>query len=481
MENLTIDKASKLLKEGKITSRQLCEQCIKNIENTRELNTLISTRFDEALKEADEIDKRRQNGEELPDLAGIPYILKDLINMIGTNTTCASKFLSNYQSVYDATLVKNLKRDGAICLGKANMDEFAMGSSNENSAFGVVKNPCNTEYVPGGSSGGSVAAVKSNQCLFSIGTETGGSIRQPSSLCGTFGLKTTYGLVPRYGVVAFASGFDQAGPIANSAKDLAYVLNSISSYDENEVTSAKNLRPDYLKSFTNSVKGKKIGVDKQFFAQGIDKEVEKKIKEVIDFYASCGAEIVDINLKNIKYSLPVYYILTSAEASSNLARYDGIRYGVRTYGQRNTEDELYEMYVKSRNNFGREVKRRILIGNFVLTGDNYKNYYKKARRAQELLKDDFKEAFSKCDCIICPTSPTVAFKIGEKSQDAYQMYLSDIYTVPENLVGIPAINVPCGTNSQGLPIGFQIIGDKFTEPLLLDMADFYENNSKENK
>ena len=252
MENLTVDKAVKLLKEGKITSRELCEKCIENIENQKDLNTLISTRFEEALKEADEIDRRRKNGENLPDLAGIPYVLKDLINMVGTKTTCASKILSNYESVYDATLVKNLKRDGAICLGKANMDEFAMGSSNENSAFGNVKNPVNKEYVPGGSSGGSVAAVKANQCLFSIGSETGGSIRQPSSLCGTYGLKTTYGLIPRYGVVAFASGFDQAGPIANSAKDLAYVLNSISCYDENEMTSARESRPDYLKSFTGS-------------------------------------------------------------------------------------------------------------------------------------------------------------------------------------------------------------------------------------
>lgn len=475
MENLTLDKAVKLLKEGKITSRQLCEKCIENIETQKDLNTLISTRFEEALKEADIIDERRQNGEDLPDLAGIPYLLKDNINMIGTKTTCASQFLKDYESAYDATLVKNLKRDGAICLGKTNMDEFAMGSSNENSSFGVVRNPNNKEYVPGGSSGGSVAGVKAHQGLFAIGSETGGSIRQPSCLCGTYGLKTTYGLVPRYGVVAFASGFDQAGPIANSAKDLAYVLNSISCYDENEVTSAKIERPNYLDSFTNSVKGKRIGVDKQFFSQGLDKEVEKRIKEVIEFYRSQGAEIVEIDLKNIKYSLPIYYMITSAEASSNMSRFDGIR-----YGQRSQTNDIDELYTKSRNFIGREVKRRILIGSFVLSGDNYKLYYEKAQKVRELLKKDFMEAFEKCDCIISPTSPSVAFKIGEKSEDAYQMYLSDIYTVPVNLVGVPAINIPCGKNSKGLPIGFQLIGNKFSEPLLLDMADYYENNAKEN-
>ena len=476
MENLTIDKAIKLLKDGKITSRQLCEKCIENIENQKDLNTMISTRFDEALIEADKIDEKRKNGEILPDLAGIPYVLKDNINYLGTNTTCSSKMLANYKSMYDATLVKNLKRDGAICLGKTNMDEFAMGSSNENSSFGPVRNPNNKDYVPGGSSGGSVVAVKSNQCLFAIGTETGGSIRQPSSLCGTFGLKTTYGLIPRYGVVAFASGFDQAGPIANSAKDLAYVLNSISSYDENEVTSSKIERPNYLDSFTNNVKGKKIGICKEFFSSGLNEEVKNKIENVIEFYKNSGAEIVDIDLPNIKYSLPVYYIITSAEASTNLARFDGIRYGARA-----KSNDLHDLYIKSRNNLGKEVKRRILIGTFSLCGDNYKLYYRKAKKVQGLLKEDFAKAFEKCDCILAPTSPTVAFKIGEKVEDPYQMYLSDIYTVPENLVGIPAINIPCGKNSQGLPIGFQLIGDKFTEPLLLDMADYYENNAKESK
>ncbi|MBQ7307049.1 MAG: Asp-tRNA(Asn)/Glu-tRNA(Gln) amidotransferase subunit GatA [Clostridia bacterium] len=475
MENLTVDKAVKLLKSGEITSRQLCEKCIENYENQKDLNTLISNRFEEALKEADLIDERRKNGEELPDLAGIPYFLKDNINYLGTNTTCASLMLKDYKSAYDATLVKCLKRDGAICLGKTNMDEFAMGSSNENSKFGPVRNPNNKDYVPGGSSGGSVAGVKANQCLFAIGSETGGSIRQPSALCGTYGLKTTYGLVPRYGVVAFASSFDQAGPVANSAKDLAYVLNSISCYDENEVTSAKVDRPNYLDSFTNSIKGKRIGIDKQFFTDALDKEVNDRIQEVIKFYKDNGAELVEIDLKNIKYSLPVYYMLTSAEASSNLARFDGIRYGAR-----HQTNDLDELYLKSRKFIGQEAKRRILIGSFVLSGENYKKYYKKAKAVQALLKNDFDEAFKKCDCIISPTSPTVAFKIGEKVEDAYKMYLSDIYTVPVNTVGVPAINIPCGKNSQGLPIGFQLIGNKFSEPLLLNMADFYENNAKEN-
>lgn len=473
--DLSILEISKLLRSGKVTSEQLTNECFVQIEKTAHLNALNSTCKDLALKKAREIDEKLKNGEKLPILAGIPIVIKDNINMIGTKTTCSSKLLENYESIYDATVVEKLKENGAVIIGKANMDEFAMGSSNENSAFGICKNPIDETRVPGGSSGGSAATVASKQCYASLGTDTGGSIRLPASFCGVVGMKPTYSRVSRYGVVAFGSGLDQVGPLTRTVKDNAIMLNAISGYDSKENTSSKVEVPNYLSEIKDNIKGLKIGVAKEFFALGMNEEVKNAVENAIEFYKENGAEIVEVELKNIDLALAVYYVLSSAEASSNLGRFDGIRYGARS----NEYKDLTDLYVKSRTNgFGKEVKRRIMLGNFVLSSGYFDAYYQKAKKVQQLLSNEFDQVFKKVDALISPVSPNVAFKIGEKSNDPLEMYLTDVYTVPVNIVGNPAISFPCGKNSEGMPIGLQLIGRKFDEQTLYTLANFYEENKK---
>lgn len=462
------------LENGEVTSEQLVNLCYAQIEKTKNLNALNSLCQSEAIERARLIDQKRKNGEKLGKLAGVPIVIKDNINKKGTKTTCSSKLLANYESVYDATVVEKLEKEDAVIIGKANMDEFAMGSSNENSAFGVVHNPVDFDRVPGGSSGGSATSVKANQCFASLGTDTGGSVRQPSSFCGVVGIKPTYSRVSRYGVVAFASSLDQVGPITRTVEDNALMLEVLAGYDEKENTSSSEPVPEYSKHLSDSIKGLKIGVAKEFFALGLDAEVETAVKNAIEFYRANGAVIVDVSLKNIDLALSTYYILSSAEASSNLGRYDGIRYGVRANDFKSLED----IYIKTRSEgFGKEVQRRIMLGNFVLSSGYFDAYYKKAQKVQALLKQEFAECFEKCDVLICPVSPTTAFKLGEKTNDHIKMYLNDVYTVPVNVVGVPAISFPCAKDSKGLPIGLQLIGKKFDEQTLYNLANYYEKHN----
>lgn len=462
------------LNNGVVTSEQLVLLCKEKIEQTQFLNTLNSTCFEDAILRAKEVDTRRKNGERIGKLAGAPIIIKDNINKIGTKTTCSSKMLENYESVFDATVVKKLQYEDGIIIGKANMDEFAMGSSNENSAFGAVHNPVNTNYVPGGSSGGSAACVKANQCFASLGTDTGGSVRQPASFCGVVGIKPTYSRVSRFGVIAFASSLDQVGPLTKTVKDNALMLEVLAGYDEKENTSSKQPVPEYSKNLSDNIKGLRIGVAKEFFKLGMDAEVEQAIKKALEFYKINGAEIVDVSLENIDLGLSTYYVLSSAEASSNLGRYDGIRYGNRA----KNFDGLEDLYVESRTQgFGKEVKRRIMLGNFVLSSGYFDAYYKKAQKVQQLLKNEFNKCFEKCDVLISPVAPTTAFKIGEKSNDHIKMYLGDVYTVPVNVVGVPAISFPCGKDSKGLPIGLQLIGKHFDEQTLYNLANYFEKHN----
>lgn len=474
--HLSIQEVAKLLREGKVTSTELIEECFENIEKNKDINALNSTYKEMAISQAKIVDEKFSKGEDLPLLAGIPVVIKDNINMINTTTTCSSKILSNYTSIYDATVVEKLKQNGAIIIGKANMDEFAMGSSNETSATGIVKNPVDKTRVPGGSSGGSAACVKANECFASLGTDTGGSIRLPASFCGLVGLKPTYSRVSRYGVVAFGSGLDQVGPLARNVKDCAIMLEAISGYDEKENTSSLQSVPNYVNNLAKDIKGLKIGVAKQFFNFEMNEQVKNAVNNAIEFYKNNGAEIVEVDIKNIDLTLAVYYILSSAEASSNLGRFDGIRYGKRSEEYK----DLTDLYVKSRTNgFGSEVKRRIMLGNFVLSSGYYDAYYKKAQKVQQMLSNEFDDVFNKVDALISPVCPNVAFKIGEKINNPLEMYLTDIYTVPVNIVGNPAISFPCGKNSEGLPIGLQLIGKKFGEQTILSLANYFEENCKE--
>lgn len=471
---LSLLEVSELIKNRKVTSEEITLQIIEQIKKTEDLNALNSYNFEDALQKAKEVDSKIANGETLSVLAGIPIVIKDNINIKGLKTTCSSKMLENYVSVYDATVVEKLRKLDAIFIAKANMDEFAMGSSNENSAFGPCLNPIDKTRVPGGSSGGSAASVKANQCYASLGTDTGGSIREPASFCGVVGMKPTYGRVSRYGVVAFASSLDQVGPLTRTVKDNAVILSAIAGYDEKETTSSKLPVPNYLNEIKEEIKGLKIGVAKEFFALGMDKEVQQAIENAIKFYRDNGAEIVDVELKNIDLALSTYYVISSAEATSNLGRFDGIRYGFRA-----DSNDVVDIYKKTRSKgFGKEVKRRIMLGNFVLSSGYYDAYYKKAKQVQQLLENNFAEAFKNCDALISPVSPSTAFKLGEKSNDHIKMYLSDIYTVPVNIVGSPAISFPCGKDSNGLPIGLQLIGKKFDEATLYTLANYFEENYK---
>lgn len=431
-----------------------------------ELNAFLSIHRREAEQDASEAGAGA--------LAGVPIAVKDNICTKGKRTTCGSRILGNYEPQYDATAVERLKEAGAVIIGKTNMDEFAMGSSNENSAFGPVKNPWDPERVPGGSSGGSAAAVASGIVRAALGSETGGSVRQPASFCGVVGLKPTYGRISRYGLVAFASSLDQIGVFGQSSADIADVLAIIAGRDEKDATTADVDVPDYRSSLDRPIEGKKIGVPRALLGEGLDDEVRDSVENALQDLRSLGAEIVDIDLPMSAYAIAVYYIIATAEASSNLARYDGVRYGFRA------EDahELRDMYRKTREEgFGAEVKRRIMLGTYVLSSGYYDAYYAKAQKVRTMLKREFFDAFERCDVIATPTSPTTAFKIGEKSDDPLAMYLSDIYTASANLVGIPGISVPCGLSKEGLPIGLQLLGPNWTEDLLLNIASLFEKNS----
>ncbi len=469
--DLSLDEIIKLLNEGKVNSQELVRLCFEKIEESKDLNALNSTYFDMAMEQAKEIDTKRANGENVGILAGAPIVIKDNINMIGTTTSCASKFLENFVSPYDATVVQKLKESGAVIIGKANMDEFAMGSSNENSAFGAVKNPVDKTRVPGGSSGGSAATVAANQCFASLGTDTGGSIREPSSFCGVVGMKPTYGRVSRYGVVAFASSLDQVGPITRTVKDNAIMLNVLSGQDDMDMTSSSREVPDFTLALDNGVSGVRIGIAKQFFTDELDLEVREKLESAINWYKNQGAEIVEVDLPSLDTALAVYYILSSAEAASNLARFDGVKYGVRA----ESYEDVVDLYFKSRTQgFGKEVKRRIMLGNYVLSSGYYDAFYRKAKRVQKVIRNEFLKAFEVCDVLLSPTTANPAFKIGEKTNDPVAMYLTDIFTVPINIAGIPALSMPCGKTKEGLPVGMQIIGKHFDESMIYRVANAFE-------
>lgn len=443
----------------------------KTVENAEklnpELNSFLSIEGVHALERAEYLDSVPPERK----LHGVAVAVKDNICTKGMRTSCGSHILHNYKAQYDATAIERLNAAGAIIVGKTNMDEFAMGSSNENSAFGPVKNPWDTSRVPGGSSGGSAVAVASGVVRASLGSETGGSVRQPASLCGIVGFKPTYGRISRYGLVAFASSLDNIGIFGQTAKDVAEVLGVIAGRDPRDSTSAEVEVPDYSATLGDDIKGKVIGVPRALLGEGLEDDVRHAVEKSIDNFASLGCKIVDIELPYAKYGIAVYYIIATAEASSNLARYDGVRYGLRA------EDApaLREMYFKTREEgFGEEVKRRIMLGTYVLSSGYYNAYYSKAQKVRTLVKQDYVNAFTKCDAILTPTSPTVAFKIGERAGDPLAMYLSDIYTVSANLAGIPAISIPSGLSGEGLPIGTQLVGNFWSEASLFNLADTYE-------
>jgi aspartyl-tRNA(Asn)/glutamyl-tRNA(Gln) amidotransferase subunit A len=474
---LTIEELHGLYASGEAKPSEICRAALEHIGNDNErLNAFITINGERAMQRAAAMDADIQKNIRHKPLAGIPIAVKDNICTEGIRTTCASHILGNYVPPYTATVVKKIEEAGAILVGKTNLDEFAMGGSTENSAFGPVRNPWNEDYVPGGSSGGSAVAVAAGHVPVSLGSDTGGSIRQPASFCGIVGLKPTYGRVSRYGLVAFASSLDQIGPFATNVSDAARVLNVIAGHDRYDSTSANVAVPDYLSELSGDMKGLRVGVPPECFGEGLDPEVRERVESAIRRLEDGGAKIVEVSLPHTKYVIAVYYLIATAEASSNLARYDGVRYGFRAEEART----LSEMYRRTRSEgFGAEVKRRIMLGTFALSSGYYDAYYEKAQRVRQMLVNDFAEAFKKCDVIATPTAPTPAFKIGEKSDDPLAMYLCDIFTVTINLAGVPAISIPCGQSGAGLPIGLQLIGNHFDEARLLNAAYAYERMKDE--
>lgn len=480
MINSSLKQLGEMLQAKKISSVELTQSFLSRIQqHNPSINAYIALDEAKTLAQAKAADARIASGEASP-LTGIPIAQKDIFCAKGWKTTCGSKMLANFVAPYDAHVISEFDKAGAVNLGKTNMDEFAMGSSNETSYFGGVKNPWDFDRVPGGSSGGSAAAVAARLCAAATGTDTGGSIRQPASLCGFTGLKPTYGVVSRYGMIAFASSLDQAGPMAKSAEDCALMMNVMAGFDERDSTSLKREKEDYTRELYNSnpdkpLQGLRIGLPKEFFAEGLDASVGKVIETAIAEYKKLGAEIVDISLPNTGLSIPVYYVLAPAEASSNLSRYDGVRYGHRA----ESYTDLMDMYCKSRaEGFGAEVKRRILIGTYVLSAGYYDAYYLKAQQIRRLIAQDFVEAFKTCDVIMGPAAPSTAFKAGEKVDDPVAMYLQDIYTISTNLAGLPGMSVPAGFSTGGdgkaLPVGLQIIGNYFDEARILNVAHQYQ-------
>ncbi len=472
---LTIHQLHDLLVKKEVSSREATEALYRQIKEVDgKIKAYLLLTEEGAFRQADQVDRKIARGEKIGDLAGIPLGLKDILCTKGIRTTCGSKILENYMPFYDGTVVRKLKESDAVFLGKLNMDEFAMGSSTENSGFQITRNPWKTDRIPGGSSGGSAAAVAADECMGALGTDTGGSIRQPAFCCGVVGLKPTYGRVSRYGLVAFASSLDQIGPITKDVEDCAILMNAISGYDPCDSTSVNVDVPDYKKTLVNDVRGIRIGIPKEYFIEGIDPDVEKAVTQAIDHFKKWGAEVKKISLPHTEYAVAVYYVIATAEASSNLARYDGVKYGFRAKGYR----DLMEMYAQTRaKGFGKEVKRRIILGTYVLSAGYYEAYYRKASQVRTLMRKDFEDAFHQVDAIIAPTAPTPAFRIGEKTEDPLQMYLSDIFTIPVNLAGIPGISIPCGFSRENLPIGLQIMGKHFDEGTLLRVAYTFEQNT----
>ena len=453
----------KNVKEKKLSSEEITKAFVDRSEKSKELNSYITEDFANAINKSKKFDEKPNLDLKLP---GIPMAVKDLFCTKDIRTTAGSKILENFVPTYESTVTQNIWNEGAILLGKLNCDEFAMGSSNETSFYGNVQNPIDRGLVPGGSSGGSAAAVSGQLTPITIGTDTGGSIRQPASFTGTVGLKPTYGSCSRYGIVAFASSLDQAGPMSQNVEDCALLQEVISTYDNKDSTSIDFKRGQYSKDLTKDIKGKKIGIPKEYRVEGMPKEIEELWKKGIEYAKDCGAEIIDISLPNTSYALPTYYIVAPAEASSNLARYDGVKYGFRAKGE-----NLIDMYEKTRSEgFGAEVQRRIMIGTYVLSSGYYDAYYLKAQKVRKLIKNDFDEAYKKVDAILTPSTPSSAFKIGEKKNDPVSMYLNDIFTVPVNLAGLPAISIPAGLDAAGYPLGLQIIGKAFQEQEILNLA-----------
>ena len=470
--NRTIASLHELLIKGEISSADLTRSYIERIETIDpSLNTYIHRSNELALKQANEADQRIKKKKDITPLTGIPIALKDIFITAGIETTCGSKILKGYIPPYNGTVSQKLLNAGAVLLGKLNMDEFAMGSSNEYSAFGPVRNPWNRDFIPGGSSGGSSAAVAADLCVATLGTDTGGSVRQPASCCNVVGLKPTYGRVSRYGIIAFASSLDQIGPITKDVTDCAIFMNMIAGHDPSDATSLNMPVPDYTKSLTTDVKGPKIGLPREYFVEGIDHEVSQSVIKAKERLEELGATTIEISLPHTKYAVPTYYIIAPAEASANLARYDAIRFGHRA---KNWTD-LRDLYEKSRTEgFGPEVTLRIIIGTYVLSSGYYDAYYLKAQKVRTLIKQDFFDAFTKCDALLTPVMPTPPFKLGEKLADPLTMYLSDIFTIPVNLAGLPGISVPCGFTNSGLPIGMQLIGKPLDEATLIRIAYAYE-------
>jgi len=470
---LTIAEQSRLLASGDASSRELTQNCLERIAaQDSALNSFIKVTPDQALAAADVADKQRKAGDGGA-LTGVPMAHKDIFCTQGITTTCASKMLENFVSPYDATVVERLAGAGMVSVGKTNMDEFAMGSSNETSYFGAVKNPWDLERSPGGSSGGSAAAVAAGLVPMATGTDTGGSVRQPAALCGITGFKPTYGRISRYGIIAFASSLDQAGVLALTAEDVALVTQVMAGFDERDSTSSQAAVPDYVAGLDASIAGKKIGVPSEYFDAGLDPAYAETIRAALDVYQQMGAEIVEVSLPNLALAVPAYYVVCPAEASSNLSRFDGVRFGHRTADS----DDLESLYKRSRmEGFGDEVKRRIMTGTYVLSAGYYDAYYLKAQKVRQLINDDLQRCFEQVDILAGPTTPTTAFKIGEKIDDPVQMYLNDIYTVSVNLAGMPGISIPCGSVA-GLPAGLQLVGPHFAEEQVLNFAHLYQQET----
>jgi len=485
---LTIHQLRDKLRRGEVSACEVTQAMLDRIGTVDgKLKAYLWLNADNALKQADAIDRagiiarRPQAGTPAPPnhlLAGIPVAIKDVINVEGQPCTCGSKILRGHTSVYDATAVKRLRDAGAVLLGRTNMDEFAMGSSTENSSWGVTRNPWDLERIPGGSSGGSAAAVAGDETIAAVGSDTGGSIRQPAALSGCVGLKPTYGRVSRYGLVAFASSLDQIGPFTKTVADCALMLRVIAGHDPNDSTSVPQPVPDYVAGLQRGVKGLRIGLPKEYFIEGMDCEVEATVRAAIKKLAELGAEVVEISLPHTDYAVAVYYLVATAEASANLARFDGVRYGLRVRGE-----DVIDMYGKTRGaGFGEEVKRRIILGTYALSAGYYDAYYLRAQKVRTLIRRDFELAFGKCDVVVAPTTPTAAFKVGEKTDDPLQMYLSDIFTISANLAGICGVSIPCGFTSQPkLPIGLQILGKPFDEETILRVAHAYEQATEWHK
>lgn len=470
LNSLTIHQLQKMLAKGEVSSVEITESVLARIDQVEDkVGAYITLDKDNALIQAAEADKQRSSSNGA--LAGIPIALKDVVATKGLKTTCGSKIIESFIPPYDATLVTKLKEAGAVILGKLSMDEFAMGSANENCAFGTPHNPWALDHVCGGSSGGSAAAVAADECIASIGSDTGGSIRQPASHCGVVGIKPTYGRVSRYGLIAYASSLDQLGPITKDVHDSALMLKTIAGYDNNDSTSVNKSVPDYVAALDKGVSGLRVGIPKEYFEEGLDPEVETAVRNGIKILKEAGAEIIEVSLPHTGYGVAAYYVIAPAEASSNLARFDGVRFGHRT----DNPENLLELYKKSRSEgFGEEVKRRIMIGTYALSSGYYDAYYKKALQVRTLIVKDFKEAFEKCDVMVSPVTPSPAWQIGAKNNDPLSVYLSDILTISANLSGVPGISLPCGFSSEGLPIGLQIQASHFAEEKLFQAASCLE-------